>query len=390
MEDSFPHAGDKLENDVFVCDGLFNDGSHFMDPGMEFKAELELLESSEGDMKYCFDSDALVSEEDLQISKREVDKNEKSVKTGVKEESDIHLGFSRKEDKGEGRGRGNECPQKEEQMENRCCENPLCQEIDSKTQIDVGTTEKSFVGGNYEKQVSGIVNPNTQMLIHTEDLFRCRESDEIVSNEIDLKVHYEIHNRIKSFKCSVCGKAFHKKSYLATHFRIHTEEKPFKCSVCDKTFHLKSILATHFKIHAGEKPFKCNVCDKAFHLKGNLATHFKTHTGEKPFKCNVCDKVFHLKGNLARHSRIHTGEKLFKCNVCDKAFNFKNNLARHSKIHTGEKPFKCNVCDKAFSERSYLTIHYRIHTGSLKCSVCDKAFSRKSNLLRHHKIHNGF
>ncbi|XP_068205439.1 zinc finger protein 300-like [Palaemon carinicauda] len=205
----------------------------------EFAAETEIFESNEGDMKYCFDSDASVSEEDSQISEREVNKEEK--KTSVKEEGDIHLGSSREEDKGEGRGKGKECSQKEEQMENIGCEKPLCQGSDFKTQIDVGTREKSFVGGNSEKQFSGVVNTNTRMLIHTEDLFRCRESDKTFSNEIDLKVHYETHNRIKSFKCSVCDKAFHTRSHLARHFRIHTGEKPFKCNVCDKAFNSKII-----------------------------------------------------------------------------------------------------------------------------------------------------
>ncbi|XP_068204959.1 zinc finger protein OZF-like [Palaemon carinicauda] len=325
MEDSFSHSAVKIVNDDLVnsC-GLFDDDSLFMDPDMEFKAEPEfgaepeiefkaepeIFESNEGDMKYCFDSDASVSEEDSQISEREVNKEEeKSVKTSVKEESDIHLGSSRKEDKGEGRGRGRgkECSQKEEQMENRGCEKPLCQESDSKTQIDVGTTEKSFVGGNSEKQFSGVVNPDIQMLIHTEDLFRCRESDKTFSNKIVLRVLYGTHNRIKSFKCSVCFKAFPTKSRLARHFRFHLGEKPFKCNVCDKAFLKKSDLERHFRTHTGEKPFKCNVCDKAFSQKSDLARHFIIHTREKPFKCNVCDKAFSRKIYLSKHHKIHNG-----------------------------------------------------------------------------------
>ncbi|XP_068204963.1 uncharacterized protein [Palaemon carinicauda] len=231
----------------------------------------------------------------------------------------------------------------------------------SKTQIDVGTREKSFVGGNSEKQFSGVVNPNNRMLIHTEDLFRCREGDKTFSNKIDLKVHYETHNRIKSFKCSVCDKAFHLKINLASHFRIHTREKPFKCNVCDQAFSDRSSLTTHSRMHTGEKPFKCSVCDKAFRTKSNLARHCGIHTGENLFKCDVCDKAFKDKYYLARHLRFHYGEKPFKCNVCDKAFHTKSDLATHFRTHTGGKPFKCNVCDKAFSQKSSLSRHHKIH-----------------------------
>ncbi|XP_068224837.1 zinc finger protein OZF-like [Palaemon carinicauda] len=317
IEDSFSRSAVKLENDDFMDSvGLFDDDSLFMDPDMEFKAEPEfeaepeIFESTEGDMKYSFDSDASVSEEDLQISKREVNKEEeeKSVKTGMKEECGIQLGSRREEDKGKERGRGKEGLQnKEEQIENSGCEKPLCQEIDSKSHADVDMREKSFVGGNFEKQSIGVVKPpNTHKLIHTGGQFRCRECDKTFSKKVDLNAHYKTHTRRKSFKCSECDKAFSHKNILTDHHRIHTETKPFKCRFCDKAFSQRAYLTKHHRIHTGEKPFKCSFCDKAFSQRSHLTQHHRIHTGEKPFKCSVCGKSFSQRGTLTHHNKIHT------------------------------------------------------------------------------------
>ncbi|XP_068214226.1 zinc finger protein OZF-like isoform X1 [Palaemon carinicauda] len=335
MEDSYSHTAVKLENNELVdIVGLFDDGSLFMDtdmefkaePEMEFKAEPEIFESSEADMKYSLDFDASVSEKDLQISKREVNKEEESVKSSLKEECGIQLRSSRRAGKGKGSRKGKECLQKED-IKNSVCAKPIWPESDSKTHT---------MGGNYEKQFSGVVNLNTHMVVHTGGKFRCRDCGRRFSRQADRKTHYETHNRKKSFKCNVCDKAFFEKGDLTRHYRTHTGEKPFKCSVCDEAFSRKSRLTEHHRIHTGEKPFKCNVCDKAFSERSHFARHTKIHTGEKPFKCNVCDKAFSRKSHLTRHYGTHTRKKVFKCNVCDKAFASKSCLLKHNKIYSIE------------------------------------------------------
>ncbi|XP_068204831.1 germ cell nuclear acidic protein-like [Palaemon carinicauda] len=164
MEESFSHTAVNLENNR-VVDSL-HDMEFKAEPEIEFKveseiefkaepeiefkaeseiefkAEPEIFESSESDMKYSLNLDASVSEEDLQISKREADKEEEEiVRTGVKEECDIQLGSSKKEDKGKGRGRGKEWrPNKKEHIENSSSEKPLCKKSDSKSHIDVANS----------------------------------------------------------------------------------------------------------------------------------------------------------------------------------------------------------------------------------------------------------
>ncbi|XP_068224250.1 zinc finger protein 501-like [Palaemon carinicauda] len=324
-EDSFPQSGVKMENNIFVSDGLFKDGSYSMDPEMkfkaepeiEFKAEPETFDAHESDLKYSFISDASVNKEDLQINKREVSKEEESVKRGVKDECGIQLGSSRKEDKGKGRENGwRECLQK-----------------------------------------------------------------------VDLEVHYETHSRKKPLMCSDCGKVFPRKSFLIRHLRTHTGEKPYKCNVCDKSFPRKSNLTSHYRIHTGEKPFKCSVCDKAFTVSSNLTSHYRIHTGEKPFKCSVCDKAFTVSSHLTSHYRIHSEEKPFKCGACDKAFSNEMACSTHEKICRG-KLFECNECGKAFTQKYNFTRHLITHTGDkpFRCSDCNKAFARKSCLARHVNI----
>ncbi|XP_068204989.1 zinc finger protein 665-like [Palaemon carinicauda] len=415
MEESFPHTAVKLEKDDFVDSvGHFNDGSHFMESGMEFIAEPEVLikvepkvfEPSKGDVKYPFDNDASVNEEGLQIGEREVNKEEeKNVKTGEKEECGIQLGSNRNDDE-------ESLQNKEGQIENSGCEKPLYQQSDSKTQTDVVMREKSYMGWNYEKQFSGVVKPHVHMLSHTEGQFRCEECDKIFSNEVNLKAHNETHTKNKPFKCTICDKAFADRSNLTCHYRIHTGEKPFKCSVCDKAFSQSCALTRHFRTHTGAKPFKCSVCDKAFSETGHLTSHYRTHTGAKPFKCNICDKAFSVRSHLTRHFRIHTVEKPFKCSICDKAFSEREHLTNHHRVHTSEKPIKgsvsdkalyemacssrefftgklygCPECGKEFSQKNDLTRHFRIHSGEkpFKCSGCTKAFSRKFCLVSHLK-----
>uniref|UniRef100_A0A803T6X2 Uncharacterized protein n=1 Tax=Anolis carolinensis TaxID=28377 RepID=A0A803T6X2_ANOCA len=176
-----------------------------------------------------------------------------------------------------------------------------------------------------------------------------------------------------------------------TPIQPEKQRKPYKCSICGKSFHRSFILTAHQRMHKGEKPYSCSECGKRFYDRSHLISHQRTHTGEKPYKCLECGKNFSHKVNLTSHQRIHTGEKPYNCSDCGKSFCDKQNLLRHQRIHTGEKPYKCQECGKHFRQRATLTSHQRVHTGErpYRCPECGKSFYRKADLNRHLRIHSG-
>lgn len=140
-------------------------------------------------------------------------------------------------------------------------------------------------------------------------------------------------NKVRSYICKTCGKAFYQRSHLIVHSRQHTGERPYVCSHCGKAFSHKSHLTVHERGHSSEKFFQCSVCNKAFYRKDDLTRHQRTHSKEKPYICSHCNKAFAQKVYLARHQRMHAGES-FACNQCSKAFTRKYNLTRHQKTHS--------------------------------------------------------
>ena len=55
--------------------------------------------------------------------------------------------------------------------------------------------------------------------------------------------------------------------------------------------------------HSKVKSFRCSICDRAFALRQGLKMHMLTHSDEKPFSCDVCNKGFIRKTLLNKHKR---------------------------------------------------------------------------------------
>ena len=86
-----------------------------------------------------------------------------------------------------------------------------------------------------------------------------------------------VHEGVKEFLCSVCGKAFGQKGALTVHLRIHSGERPFSCEECGRTFTDKSSLYHHMETHQKVKPFPCEICGRRFGRGFVLKRHMNRH-----------------------------------------------------------------------------------------------------------------
>ena len=62
-----------------------------------------------------------------------------------------------------------------------------------------------------------------------------------------LKRHEEIHDPVKKYECTVCGKKFTGERHLVTHGKIHSKSYEAQCDICDKKFVQKFNMKLHMK-----------------------------------------------------------------------------------------------------------------------------------------------
>ena len=81
-----------------------------------------------------------------------------------------------------------------------------------------------------------------------------------------LAEHIDNVHGIKDRRCLQCNKFFTEKG-LVHHEKI-VHNRTLNCSVCDKAFGKKSGLEHHIKMVHGEKNHKCALCNDAFPTGG--------------------------------------------------------------------------------------------------------------------------
>jgi len=243
------------------------------------------------------------------------------------------------------------------------------------------------------------------MFTHKEATIQCNGCEKMFTTEDKMMRHFKlVHERIRPFKCEVCGKGFANAANLKTHHVVHTGEKPHACELCGGTFTQKAHLNTHIKhVHEGKKrdqpssqrqDVMCNTCGKLFFNKVTLKTHIEMiHMGIVRYKqkrqdlpCKICGKLFFGRQGLKHHEETHLPDRqTYPCEFCNVVLKCSGNLKRHIRVvHQGDKRYNCDVCKKAFSNSNAVKEHMTMHTGErFKCEICDKSFTQKSSLLAH-------
>lgn len=274
------------------------------------------------------------------------------------------------------------------------------------------------------------------------DEMKCKSCGLVEESETALYIHTWECNRVnKIFKCSLCGKEFHKKDTLKKHLRNkhlnnklschlcrrnfsteyarkkHREvckiqnndseiENVYKCKLCGQSDRSMNDFLYHMRNCEGQF-YDCDICQERFTKKQLIREHMYSHAKETPYTCDVCQKSFSSKSRLHLHIRrvhilkVHPKvKKTFTCTTCSKEYTSKQSLKTHVLSHLESvTPFICQICGKQYSSSGNLNRHIavwhekKIHseqdTNPVQCEVCGKSYSRPRHLRRHFNIIHG-
>eukprot|EP00866_Antonospora_locustae_P001641 jgi/Antlo1/1641/158 len=148
---------------------------------------------------------------------------------------------------------------------------------------------------------------------------------------------------MKKYRCVFenCSKAFSRPSLLQEHICVHTNTRTFHCSLCTKAYFKRSHLSVHMKSHYPKK-FQCTHCARSFATKDKLVRHGDCSAVHI---CYMCDKVYQKRRCLDKHLERHKQRKIkvHQCSVCKGVYASGKSLRQHSRLHaTDNQSENCN------------------------------------------------
>ncbi|XP_052072851.1 zinc finger protein 99-like [Mytilus californianus] len=220
---------------------------------------------------------------------------------------------------------------------------------------------------------------------------KCKICGKGFKRKHQLQKHEVIHTDCKPFKCDSCQTSFKNARELRQHIR-NPQKEIFDCSECGESFNTYDALRRHENVHSRLSSFSCHICGKKV-SHSNKERHLKLHDSKKHYRCAKCGIKFTFKCHYSRHLLNHSETKPYKCHfdICDKTFKSKPELKKHLRLqHQKFMNFSfCHPCGKAFKYRSQLLIHENMHRQDkgFTCDICGKKFSYKNSMIKHQQIH---
>ncbi|KAH8395229.1 hypothetical protein KR222_003174 [Zaprionus bogoriensis] len=165
-------------------------------------------------------------------------------------------------------------------------------------QIDVDLLQCPALGCDYKSAVSALVWRH--MRVHTKWRARVLRRELLRRRAQKQQQQQQQHqNEASEAPALAQPTAVRKTKYYA--------EKT--CEICKRKFVNGKTLSKHVKtVHNKIKPFICSVCGKKTARKASLIIHMRQHTGEKPLKCEHCKFCTRDPSSLFKHRQRHSKE----------------------------------------------------------------------------------
>ena len=292
-------------------------------------------------------------------------------------------------------------------------------ESDAKEHVKAQSVDTVLASRSREKAFS--TDQTINQLGHTERVasFPCHKCEKAFNCERDLSHHVMIHHdKPRDLPCEASDKVFKCQSDLRNHLETHcvgtvvnteaykerlksdTDSKVFHpvaqenavifpCDKCERTFGCRIELAEHFNTHSSDLEFYCEISGESFKSSSNFTKDMGLSVHNENivlFPCDKCQKKFCSESDLNEHLKDHSSEMVFTCEACAKVFKSNFDLMLHRFIHVGGKLFNsCGKCGITFDCQSSLTEHLKNHPDAIPfvCKTCRKVFKSNFDLLSH-------
>ncbi|XP_055541396.1 zinc finger and SCAN domain-containing protein 2-like isoform X2 [Wyeomyia smithii] len=211
--------------------------------------------------------------------------------------------------------------------------------------------------------------------------YKCTECGKQMNSPYTYQAHLRIHSGERPFACPHCTKSFRISQGLSRHVHdVHEKLRSYRCDICGNSFGNKRNLTEHRYLHSNERNYACDRCEKSFKQKAALFVHKRSHEEKRPFVCPVCSSSFYTRSKLKLHETTHSLERDHVCSECGQDFRSKHNLNRHWKTHNVETSFQCAICGVRFKQNRYLLKHLRTQHRKEKTFITDTSTGSKRNL----------